>query len=72
MSKPSTHLAAIVPEAHAKLVVQERKTPSPGEGEVLIQNHVIALNPIDNKRIEWNFLIQSYPVIVGSGMSSHH
>jgi NADPH:quinone reductase-like Zn-dependent oxidoreductase len=65
----STNLAALLPSAAGKLVVQERAIPSPGPDELLIRNHAIALNPIDWKRQAFGIAIPSYPSILGSDVS---
>jgi NADPH:quinone reductase-like Zn-dependent oxidoreductase len=65
----STNLAALLPSAAGKLVVEERAIPSPGPDELLIRNHAIALNPIDWKRQAFGIAIPSYPSILGSDVS---
>ena len=65
----TANLAAILPSAGAKLVVEERPIPTPGPDEILVRNHAIALNPIDWKRIDYNIAIPSYPAILGSDVS---
>jgi NADPH:quinone reductase-like Zn-dependent oxidoreductase len=67
MSGYSPNLAALVPGIAADAVIEERKIPSPGPGEVLLRNHVIAINPIDWKRQAWGYKVTSFPVILGSG-----
>jgi len=61
----SKNLAAVVTAAQAPLVIEERPIPTSGPGEVLIRNHVIAVNPIDWKRWQWGIMIQSYPCVLG-------
>jgi NADPH:quinone reductase-like Zn-dependent oxidoreductase len=67
MAKSTTHLAALLPALGTDLVIQERETPTPKSDEILIRNHVIAVNPVDWKRQAWGFAISNYPVILGSG-----
>lgn len=61
----SKNLAAVVTAVQAPIVIEERPIPTPGPGEVLIRNHVIAVNPIDWKRWHWGIMVQSYPCILG-------
>ncbi|KAH6838614.1 chaperonin 10-like protein [Chaetomium sp. MPI-CAGE-AT-0009] len=69
MSKTTPNLAALLPAAGSKLVVEERPIPSPGPDEILVRNHAIALNPIDWKRVDYNIAIPSYPAVLGSDVS---
>jgi NADPH:quinone reductase-like Zn-dependent oxidoreductase len=61
------NMAAVLHAIGTPLVLEERPTPSPGDGEILVRNRVIAINPIDWKRQAWGFAIPSYPVILGGG-----
>lgn len=67
MSNFSKNYAAVMPEADSRLVLIDRPVPSPSVGEVLIQNHAIAVNPFDWKRQARNYKISSFPVVLGSG-----
>lgn len=67
MAKPATHSAAVLHAIGSGLVVEERLTPSPGPGEVLVRNHAIGLNPIDWKRQAFGIFVSSFPVILGAG-----
>ncbi|OLN97777.1 Zinc-binding alcohol dehydrogenase domain-containing protein cipB 3 [Colletotrichum chlorophyti] len=60
-----THLAAVIPEAKAPLVVKEVDTPQPGPNEVLIKNELIALAPIDAKIAKLGIFPIKYPGILG-------
>ncbi|KAK0708583.1 chaperonin 10-like protein [Lasiosphaeris hirsuta] len=66
MAYETPNFAALLPALATDLVVEERPIPVPGPGEVLVRNHVIALNPIDWKRQSWGFLVPSYPAILGT------
>jgi NADPH:quinone reductase-like Zn-dependent oxidoreductase len=68
MAKQGANLAAVLPAKATDLVLEERGIPSPGPDDVLIRNHVIAVNPVDWKRQSRGYLISSYPVVLGSGM----
>lgn len=67
MTVPKTHRAAQVTEAGGRLVIQERPTPTPGPSQVLIRNHVVAVNPIDWKRVAFGIVMNSFPVVIGIG-----
>ena len=67
MSNSATHSAAVLHGIGSNLVVEERPTPSPGPGEVLVRNHAIGLNPIDWKRQAFGIFVSSFPVILGAG-----
>lgn len=41
--------AAWIKEKHAKVVLDDAETPTPGEGEVLVKVEVIAFSPIESK-----------------------
>lgn len=67
MPKTATHSAAILQAVGSDLAAEERPTPSPGPGEVLIRNYAIGLNPIDWKRQAFGLFVSSFPVILGAG-----
>lgn len=51
---------------HGDFELAEADIPEPGPGEVLIEIHATALNPIDWKIQEYNVLITEYPAILGA------
>jgi NADPH:quinone reductase-like Zn-dependent oxidoreductase len=63
------HLAAVLPNKGSLLKVVQRSTPTPGPGELLIEVHSIALNPIDYYQRDMGFVIDSYPAIPGSDVA---
>ena len=67
MPQRTPNLAALLPAQGADLVIEERPILSPKDGEILIRNHALAINPIDWKRQESGYLIPSYPTVIGSG-----
>ncbi|SPN96537.1 related to oxidoreductase [Cephalotrichum gorgonifer] len=69
MEKPPSHPAAVLQAIASNLVIEERKTPLPGPGDILVRNHAIAINPVDWKRQAWGVLIPSFPVILGADIS---
>ncbi len=65
-----TNSAAWITEAKGKpLVVKEAPYSSPGPDEVLIKNSAVAVNPVDWKIQDYNFLIQKYPNILGTDVA---
>lgn len=57
--------AAWLSSEHGQLEVKEAAYSKPGPGEVLIKNHVVAINPIDAKIQEHGVLVKTYPFILG-------
>ena len=49
--------------------VQETDIPTPGPGEVLVEIHATALNPVDWKIQKYDFMIESYPTVLGTDSS---
>ena len=61
----STQKALYLVEAKGALAVRQREIPTPGEGEVLVEIHATALNPIDWKIQAFDVIITEYPTILG-------
>ncbi|CZT03736.1 related to oxidoreductase [Rhynchosporium agropyri] len=61
-----TNYAAIVEAPYARLTTVTRPIPVPGDKELVVRNHAIAVNPADWKMQDFDFLIKSYPVVLGS------
>ncbi|CAZ84159.1 unnamed protein product [Tuber melanosporum] len=61
--------AAYIPEAKAPLVVEKTEIPTLGDGEVLIKNEAIPLQPIDAKQARIGFIPLKYPAVLGSGVA---
>lgn len=47
------------------LVVREAPFPSPTEDEIVVRNVCVAVNPVDSKLQQWDFMSLNYPVILG-------
>ncbi|KAI1750223.1 GroES-like protein [Xylaria castorea] len=63
----STHSAAILPQKGSRLVIEERTTPEPGPGEILIEVKAVALNPVDHYQRDFGMPpVPVYPAVVGS------
>ena len=56
-------------EPKGQYAVQEKDIPEPGPGEVLVQIHATALNPVDWKIHDYDFFIKEYPAILGTDSS---
>ncbi|KAK2004063.1 zinc-binding dehydrogenase [Colletotrichum falcatum] len=63
---PKTHKAVATPAKRAPLILIDRETRPPGEGEVLIQNQWTASSPLDLHRADGGLLC-NYPEVMGSG-----
>lgn len=61
--------ALVLPKAHAQFVVEETEVPEPGPGEILVEVHSTALNPVDWKAQERGIIIKVYPAIIGNDAS---
>lgn len=66
MTAPASFKAAVVPEAGAKNVVEDRPTPSLNADEVLIKVTATAINPVDWKIRDYKLFLSEYPAILGS------
>lgn len=71
MAKPATHSAAVLHAVGSNLVIEQRPTPSPGPGEVLIRNRAIGLNPIDWKVQAVSHPLACLPLVIGTGRQTH-
>ncbi|CCF44427.1 zinc-binding dehydrogenase [Colletotrichum higginsianum] len=63
---PKTHKAVATPAKRAPLLLIDRETRLPGEGEVLIQNQWTASSPLDLHRADGGLLC-TYPEVMGGG-----
>ncbi|KAF9522275.1 chaperonin 10-like protein [Crepidotus variabilis] len=68
MSISQTHKALVAHEIGGALVAIDVPTYSPGQGELLVKAHSVALNPADWK-IHRNRVMDHYPVIFGFDMA---
>jgi NADPH:quinone reductase-like Zn-dependent oxidoreductase len=58
--------AAWITEARSKrLVVQEAPFPTPGKDEIVVKNTCVAINPVDYKIQDWDFMNMQYPAVLG-------
>ncbi|GKT63483.1 zinc-binding dehydrogenase [Colletotrichum tofieldiae] len=63
---PETHKAVATPAKRAPLILIDRETKLPGEGEVLIQNQWTASSPLDLHRADGGLLC-NHPEVMGGG-----
>lgn len=68
-STPGQHVAAVLREKGAPIVIENRPTPNPGPNEILIEAHAVALNPIDVYQRAMGFAIKQFPTVVGSDVA---
>lgn len=61
----ATHLAAVSPAKGQPFELQNRPTPRPGPGEILVAVKSIALNPADVLMRAQGLFIPAYPTVVG-------
>ena len=61
--------AAVLKQAKSPLIVEDLPIPKPGPSGLLVKNHAIATNPVDWKMRDSGYLIDSYPIILGSDIA---
>ncbi|KAJ3020763.1 UNVERIFIED_CONTAM: hypothetical protein HDU68_009975 [Siphonaria sp. JEL0065] len=62
----SNHHQATVLTGREKLEILQRKTPTPGPTQVLVQAKQIAINPVDHIMRDMGFNVKGYPSVLGS------
>ncbi|KAJ5602384.1 hypothetical protein N7537_005340 [Penicillium hordei] len=65
----ATHLAAVSLAKGEPFVLQDRPTPKPGPGELLIEVKSVALNPADGHMRDHGLFIPTYPTVIGFDIS---
>ncbi|KAI0072335.1 GroES-like protein [Panus rudis PR-1116 ss-1] len=66
MSVPAQQKALVLPKAHGDWELQTIDVPKPGQGEVVVKIEATALNPVDWKIKDYNFIVEEYPAVLGS------
>lgn len=56
-------------EKQGSFAVRETDIPEPGPGELLIEIHATALNPVDWKIQKYYPLVETYPAVLGTDSS---
>ncbi|KAJ4115323.1 hypothetical protein NW768_011175 [Fusarium equiseti] len=67
VSEPNT--ASLLPTKQGLLTLGERPVPSPGHGELLVRNEVVAANPSDWKVQTFGVMIERFPGVLGSELA---
>jgi len=57
--------ALILPSKGADFVLSTRPVPTPGQGQLLVKNTTVALNPIDYYIRQSGYFIKNFPAIIG-------
>ncbi|KAL2819216.1 chaperonin 10-like protein [Aspergillus granulosus] len=66
----TSHLAAVLPQKGGPFVVETQPTLEPGPGEMLIEVHTIAVNPVDHAQRDLGFPpVLFYPTVIGADIS---
>ena len=53
-------------EKQGSFAVQETDIPKPGPGELLVEIHATALNPVDWKIQAYGLFIEKFPAVLGT------
>jgi NADPH:quinone reductase-like Zn-dependent oxidoreductase len=61
--------AAWLPAKGERLSVGPAERYKPETGEVLIKNHVVAINPVDYKMQDFGIFIEDFPAILGTDVA---
>lgn len=57
--------AAWLDNANSPLVIREAPMPSAGPNEIVVKNHAVAINPLDNHMQDIGVFVQQWPAILG-------
>ncbi|KAJ1030008.1 hypothetical protein NDA16_000921 [Ustilago loliicola] len=66
MSLPTSHKAAVVPEAGAQHTVVERSLSPLSSDEIAVKITATAINPVDWKMRDYRIFLTDYPAVLGS------
>lgn len=61
--------ALVIPFKGASLELQTRGIPTPGSDQVVVRNHAVAINFIDNLQRNFGFKVPLYPIVIGADVS---
>jgi NADPH:quinone reductase-like Zn-dependent oxidoreductase len=64
----SQQKALLLPAAGEDYYVGTRDIPKPGKGQVVVKNHAVALNPVDNYIQKYGIFVSphGFPAVAGS------
>lgn len=63
--------AAVNPSARAPLEVKTVETPTPGPGDILVKNDLIAVNPVEVQITKNDLFGHKYPCTIGTSFGGH-
>jgi NADPH:quinone reductase-like Zn-dependent oxidoreductase len=63
------HLAAVLKEKGARHELEDRPTPTAGPGQLLIEVHAVAFNPLDPYMRDTGTFINQYPAVLGTDIA---
>ena len=66
---PTQQKALQLKEKFGPFVIADVPVPKPGKDQVLVKIHSSALNPVDWKIQKYDFMIESYPTVLGTDSS---
>lgn len=62
----SQNRAAVIPAAQLPLKIQTVDTPTPGPGDILVKNEIIAVSPVEVAIAKHDLFHSQYPLIAGT------
>jgi NADPH:quinone reductase-like Zn-dependent oxidoreductase len=66
---PLTNQAAWLNKAGTSLVVGDAPMPTPGSGELVVQNAAVAMNGVHNWMLEAGVFVKHWPAIIGNDVA---
>ncbi|RGP79805.1 hypothetical protein FLONG3_2119 [Fusarium longipes] len=64
-----SNTASLLLAKQGLLTLGQRPIPTPGQGELLVRNEVVAANPSDWKVQTFGVMIENFPAVIGSELS---
>ncbi len=66
---PSINKAAWLKKANTPLEIGFALMPTPGSGELVVQNAAVAMNGVDNWMLEAGVFVKQWPTVLGSDVA---
>jgi len=66
---PPTNQAAWLTKANTPLKVGDAPMPTPGPGELVVQNAAVAINGVDTWMLEAGVFVKQWPIIIGNDIA---